>query len=240
MNPMKRQINRSTTIALSPLDADDTVSGPYFAINWFDTRAAWLYDLYNLLAVSAVRKAGGKPLFKGTRSRTLVRSRADDRDRLLIVRYPSGEAFLDLLQNRTFQLTSVLRILAVENFSFLLHARSDTSDASALSTTSSFANKHYALHHFRSSRSFAEELERAKAITTKHDVGTFFASEAAVLVSAIGKHGRSRDLPFLTHKLFLFEAHSEEALERAFGSSAYESFLSELDTSYIAFIERTF
>ena len=45
------------------------IESPLFAINWFDTRIAIVYHLYNLLAASRVFKIGGKVLFRGNARR---------------------------------------------------------------------------------------------------------------------------------------------------------------------------
>ena len=50
------------------LKDDETV----YAINWFNTRSALVYDFYNFLAVRSVRKIGGGPFIKCKLDRVLI------------------------------------------------------------------------------------------------------------------------------------------------------------------------
>ena len=50
---------------ITSCDPDRPLSEPIFAVNWFDTRFALIYNLYNLLAARSVYSVGGRPLFKG-------------------------------------------------------------------------------------------------------------------------------------------------------------------------------
>ena len=88
------------------------------AINWFDTRSLWLYNVYNRLAAGSVARIGGQPLFKARLVEVLRGNVSDRRETLLLVRYPGVSQFASMLSDRRFQLTSVLRELAVRRFSF--------------------------------------------------------------------------------------------------------------------------
>lgn len=236
---MRRRINRSTTILLEPLQGHAIPGGSLFAVNWFDTRVGWLYDFYNLLAAVPLRRVGGRPLFKGRRLKTLSRRGTEDRDRLLIVRYPGGGALLDLLQSGWFQAISLLRLLAVKRFSFVLHTNLEAPSQAGTQDATEFRRKAYALHHFRSRRDFDEELARITGLAAEHGIRIFFAGEAAVALSTLDESGTSRSQPFLTHKLVLFEAESGATLEQVLGGPAYGTFTAGLIESYTALLERT-
>ncbi len=47
---MQRQINRNTKIVLEGVHDTNALTKPLFAINWFNTRSLWLYNIYNTLA----------------------------------------------------------------------------------------------------------------------------------------------------------------------------------------------
>ena len=49
-----------------------------YAVNWFNTRSAWLYDFYNLIAARSVLAVGGVPILKGGSWRSCT-------DRIMIV-----------------------------------------------------------------------------------------------------------------------------------------------------------
>ena len=120
-SPMERQVTKSLRLALR--GSEPALAAPLVAINWFDTRYAPLYHLYNALAARHVRRIGARPLFKAELRETLAGDACLARRFLLIVRYPCGERFLDLLSSRRFQLLSLLRIMTVRRFSFVLHGQ---------------------------------------------------------------------------------------------------------------------
>ena len=98
---------------------------PVYAINWFNTRSALVYDFYNFLAVRSVRKIGGKPFIKCKIDRSLTGDETLRRDVLLIVKYPSLKSFRSMMENTYFQIVSMLRNAAVSNFTFGFTKRQD-------------------------------------------------------------------------------------------------------------------
>ena len=105
----------------SLLNDDETV----YAINWFNTRSALVYDFYNFLAVRSVRKIGGGPFIKCKLKRVLLDDDHLRRDVLLIVKYPSLVNFRRMLESTMFQLVSLLRTAAVSDFTFGFTKRQD-------------------------------------------------------------------------------------------------------------------
>ena len=103
------------------LKDDETV----YAINWFNTRSALVYDFYNFLAVRSVRKIGGGPFIKCKLERVLLDDDHLRRDVLLIVKYPSLKNFRRMLESTMFQLVSLLRTAAVSDFTFGFTKRQD-------------------------------------------------------------------------------------------------------------------
>jgi len=95
-----------------------TFDDEVYAINWFDTNIRWVYDLYNLLASFSLKAIGGVPFFKGHLIKAVHGSSSDCRSTLLVVRYPSLHSFKTMLEKRAFQAVSVLRMLAVRQFTF--------------------------------------------------------------------------------------------------------------------------
>ena len=98
---------------------------PVYAINWFNTRSALVYDFYNFLAVRSVRKIGGGPFIKCKLEKTLIDDDTLRRDVLLIVKYPSLVNFRRMLESTMFQLVSLLRTAAVSDFTFGFTKRQD-------------------------------------------------------------------------------------------------------------------
>ncbi|MDA2910832.1 hypothetical protein MYX04_07875 [Nitrospiraceae bacterium AH_259_D15_M11_P09] len=69
---MTRQITRGTKIVFEAVHDKDALTNPLFAINWFNTRSLWLYNIYNKLASRSLFRVGGKVLFKGRVTETLL------------------------------------------------------------------------------------------------------------------------------------------------------------------------
>jgi len=117
----------STTVRIERLNNNSAWEHPVHAINWFDTRLLLLYNFYNLLAGRSVARVGGTPLVKGKLISRIVGTDASQRQILLLVRYPSPAQFKTMLESTYFKLVSVLRGLAVKNFTFCLsHAQGVT------------------------------------------------------------------------------------------------------------------
>ena len=232
---LKRQITSKTAAILAPLGAQNVTAGPVFAINWFNTRSGWLYTLYNVLAARPLFAVGAKPFIKAKHLKTIEGAPGAQRDLLLVVAYPSGESLLDLLDNSFFQIISVLRTLAVKDFSFVLHKRLGGLDLEQCEMT---RDKAYAVHHFRSSASMDGELTKIAGLAAESNISIFFAGEKAATLSIDNGDGDPRTLAFETHKLVIFEADSLQALEDALGDPAYHDFSQGLQSSYVGLLAR--
>lgn len=225
------------------------VESPLFAINWFNTRIAVVYHLYNLLAASRVFKIGGKVLFKGKCQQTISGNADLARDYLLIVNYPSGHRFLDLLSDKLFQVMSVLRIAAVKRFSFVLHQRQG--EPQLLSDSKSVIDRkdHYAVLQIRLPEpSKNESKQEAKAfdfsalqhLADQHDSQVFFAGRiAGQVVLTKDKQDEPDAMEFLTDVTVLIKSSSEKNISGCFTSAQVESLLPSGADFFAAHIKRT-
>ncbi len=236
---MQRRITSGTTIHLEPVDGADPLEGPVFAINWFNTKRAWLYHFYNFLAARPVIRVGARVLIKGRVQKRLLGAEKDHRDMLLVVYYRSGEDFLDLLSRKFFQAISIFRQLAVRDFSFVFHKRRDGADRIEPAPAAGQGHKAYAIHHFRSDGPVSGDLARIASLIEDHPVSVFFASEKTATLAAESQAGKRRTAPFETHKVVIFEAADGMAIETCLCSGAYRDFAKSLDFSYMAALERT-
>ncbi len=235
---MTRKITPKAAVVLEPMGPPQDLMQPLFAINWFNTRLAWLYTLYNWLAAVPLYRTGARVIMKARLRQVLRGNAADSRDLLLVVNYPSGERFLDLLGNRLFQLVSVLRILAVKDFSFVLHKRPKGNDLPGPGRLKDGIERAYAVHHFRSSVLFQEELSTIAALTEGLAIRLCFGSEKAAAVASVNRRGRRHVMPYVIHKAVLFEAGSYPALEAFLTGERYRQFCAELDDSFIGTLDR--
>ena len=208
---------------------------PIYAINWFDTKTQWVYDFYNFLAVKAVKKIGGGPFFKGKRLKTLYGEENGQRDVLLVVRYPALENFRTMLENKYFQLVSVLRMAAVKDFTFGISKRSD--DGTDFRPMEKAENKtaSYAVHHFSGSDNISAEL-RDLALNTsveifltsdiKAHIGTGKTSESCTLVECILKH------------IVILRASEDDDIIRFVNAAPYQDLIKRTERSFIGLYNR--
>ena len=122
------KITSSVRVHITALLSDFKMDQPVYALNWFNSRQLWLYNFYNLLAARSVLNVGGVPFFKARVATTLYGDDADYRSVLLIVRYPDINHFKTMLQSRYFQCVSIIRGLAVAQFTFGFSTRTDIQD----------------------------------------------------------------------------------------------------------------
>lgn len=235
---LNRRINATTTARLKPFKAGDPLTQPLFAINWFNTKRAWLYSLYNSLATGPAIKTGAKVFIKAELIRTLQGEPIDRRDMLLIVNYASGGNFLDLLTNKYFQIISSLRRAAVKDFSFVFHRRQGGPERLKTRHQKFDPKKAYAIHHFHSPGPLEPEFEKIKALASDQKISLHFASEKTAALALETKEGQWNDIPFVTEKLFLFEGNSSAQLEKFLTGKKYQAFTKALDFSYMGLLKR--
>ena len=235
---MRRQITSKKSIVLEPLGAPQALEEPLFAINWFNTRVAWLYTLYNYLAAIPLFRTGARIFLKARLRKILQGEKAEGRNLLLVVNYPSGEKFLDLLANRTFQFISALRIAAVKDFSFVLHQRRDGSGPLAGIGKGHDTARAYAVHHFNSSTPLDKELEAIGALIAGQGISLRFGGEKTAAVIIENNQDERQTMAFVTHKMVLFDAASHHELEAFLTGQAYRQFCAGLDSSFIGTLDR--
>ena len=230
------RVTNSLQVCVQPKYDNGDHTHPVHAINWFDTRSLWLYNLYNVIAASSVSKVGGIPLFKGRWLETLHGLEQDQRETLLLVRYPGAESFTRMLANRLFQVTSVLREIAVKNFSFGL-SRATTVD---LTEWGSNDTQHYLVHHWTSSdqKPSGDELERFRAEAIRLDVSVVFSARIEYTLELKKARSESTPVPCLMHYMLLLSHTDDKALRSCVAGDAYQAALELTDTSYIALMHR--
>ena len=219
-------------------DLDD-LNGPLYAINWFDTRIAIIYHFYNLLAAGRVFKIGGKALFKGKCQETIGGDQEMARKFLLIVNYPSGTRFLDLLSDRIFQVMSVFRIMAVKQFSFVFHKRKEIHQTPAAGQPFD-ASDCYAILHFKEPAHGGDErLSELDGIATTHQAEIFFAGSMTGQVVLVNKSGSQDPMPFITHATVLLKTADKQTMAKLFESAEMQSFLTAAPGYFASYIKRT-
>jgi uncharacterized protein (DUF1330 family) len=222
------KITKSTSVFIRSSDPDYSLAKPVYAINWFNTRFLWLYNFYNMLGSVSVKKVGGTPIFKG-RVKTVLHGEADHRrDVVLLVNYPAIENFRQMLESRYFQLVSVLRMLAVKEFTFGFSK--PTIKVSGFTATNE--NKVYAMHHYQGDIDIAESVVK---IIENSSVGIFYSGRITSLLFA-----GDEQVPCLMTGMILLEADNEDQIEAIMADKAYMGIVEETKSSFIATLSRVF
>lgn len=223
---------------IKSIKEDASLEKPIYAINWFNTRFKWMYDFYNILAAPSVYKIGGSVFFKGEVIKTLYGSEEDSREVLLIVNYPSGKNFLKLVEGKFFVLVSVLRELAVKQFSFGFTQRLD-SGASQHNERGKFErSKAYAIHHFKTNKPIANLTSNIQIDAESQGIKVDFMGESSALLFKQNRAGEDTQIPCLLDGLILFEGDTERQLEEFLTSQIYQIHIDSLNSSYIALLNR--
>ena len=235
---LSRDITRSIRVDI--VGNPDDVNGPLYAINWFDTRIAVIYHFYNLIAAPRVYKIDGKPLFKGKCKETIGGDPEMARQFLLIVNYPSGTRFLDLVSDRIFQLTSVFRIMAVKRFSFVFHKRKEIHQHPPAGQKFD-ASDCYAVLHFkkRDDGNNDDRLSELDGIATAHGAEIFFAGSVTGQVVLVKKSGERDPSSFITDSTVLFKTSDQQAMAKLFDSAEMKALLSAATGYFASYIKRT-
>ena len=220
----------------------DEIESPLFAINWFDTRIATVYHFYNFLAAGRVFKIGGKVFFKGKNLQTICGNESLARKFLLIVNYPSGHAFLDLVSDRIFQVMSVFRILAVKQFSFVLQKR--IGEPQLLRDQIPKIEgpvKPYAVVHcagIDNSQLESAEQQFAQIASANACELVFYGYESGRVATAKAGAQPNR-VEYITPATVVLSAKSQADLLKFFESSEFKEFAKQLDDHYAALLKRT-
>jgi len=203
-----------------------------FAINWFDTRSALLYNIYNYLAAPRLFRIGGKILLKGKVIKQLAGDPALGRQYLLIVNYPSGHQFLELMSDRFFLLVGLLRMISVKRFSFVLHRRIGDQQLS------SEPDRSIAFLHVTDQSDNEKTRSEIRTLVDGSSVSVSFESEIAARLSTQKEGGEPQPAPYITDNVFVLEADSEQELEALFESAELTRILPDPSTYYAANLNR--
>ncbi len=236
---LKEEIIFGNYALIKSVKEDVDFSHPVYAINWFNTNPKWIYNLYNFLAARSVFKIGGKVFFKGEVVKTFQGGDEDSRDMLLIVNYPSGIKFLELVKDRYFQLVSILRIMAVRNFSFGFTDRLD-SEKILENTYSNFdQSKAYAIIHFKATQLLSKILPQIKTIAEPHDIKIHYAGQVSSLLYSGNRSGEETQVPCLFDGIILLEGDNHARLENMMIKPNYKKVIAQFESTYTAFLKRT-
>lgn len=226
------KINNKTSVYIKSTDNGVPLTAPVYAINWFDTKRLWLYNIYNMLAKGSVIKVGGKPFFKGYITDVLLGDESGRRDVLLIVNYQSARHFMRMLESTWFKLISIVRLVSVEKFNFGFTRRTDSGTVSA----DNDKNKVYAIHHYRAAEDLTARLE---ALVEAENAEVYYAGRISALLYSGDSLQAKQQVPCLMNGVLILRADKREQIEHLINSDAYQAVVAQTESSFIATLDRT-
>lgn len=228
---LKTKITNSTYIYIDATKESIDKEKRVYAVNWFNTRALWVYNLYNFLATSQVKKVGGRAFFKAKVSKTLLGDKKDFRKVLLIVTYSKLTNFTQLVKMPLFIFVSLFRIFSVKDFTFSFTHKDETLQLNETSATDGF----YAIHHYRSVTSIKEEI---KALCQEKKIEIYYLGDTVATLSTGDKEKATEQTLSLLDGIVLFKANDEALLESFLTSINYLHITQKTQSSFIGMIDR--
>ena len=239
MNIRSKVITKSITASIVATHSKSDLDGSLWAINWFDVKSKWLYDLYNLIAKNHVVAVGGVPLFKASRIETILGVKEDERKMILIVKYPRAKAFLEMVSSKMFQLKSMLRKYTVREFTIGFMYASDDNLKPKSKEERGSRNLVYLVHHF-SGRIDDDILSGIRKLAIESDIFLQFAGRKEALVGMSENGGKLTTIPFIMDNLLIFGAFEKSQFDDMIALDLYQELINQNGSNYIGIFKREF
>ena len=231
MREIKAKVTSSTSVLIKSEKEGHSLNHELIAVNWFNTKVEWLYHLYNSLASRSVINIGGKPLFKANVSENI----GDDtyrRDIILIVKYPNGLAFKKLLESTYFKVVSLLRIIAVQRFTFSF---TKAVSKQQFDKTSVF----YAIHNYTSEIGSEYNLVDLDEVQNR-SISVLYRGYSFAYLNQISVGSDDVQIESIIDNVIIYGADNKEDLVNYLTSDSYESKFNYQLSQYKGLLKRIF
>ena len=208
---------------------------PIYAINWFNTKSSLIYDFYNKLAVGCVRKIGGAPFFKGRYIKTLHGREEDRRDVLLVVRYPALKNFLTMLESKVFQGVSVIRMAAVNDFTFGFTKREDEGADLIPMDPREEGEIFYGVFHFSEAGDIGTSLS---ALSLDPSIEIFYNGKIRAHIGTGESSSAATQVPCAMEGVVIFKSTDAQALENLIDQEAFTALTTQAKRSFFGLYSR--
>jgi len=222
-NQKSVQLTSKNTVSIIAAAPNVDLNSEIYAVNWFDLKRPWLYEFYSQMAYPHVEEVDGRIHFKGLVTEKIKGPKENDRQLLLIVKYPSADHFLKMISNKMFLYKSMLRIKAVDYFTFGFTKRMDTGPPSLKIPKAYDGDLYYFSHHFQTKDSPAKSLYDLQDIIAGWDVETHFMGFKAALVGRSSPQSKLRTQPFLIDGISVFASKNQEKIHDLMKSQDFQS-----------------
>ena len=234
---LSSKISNHTEVSIMSVGPEFDLNKTIWAINWFDLKYGWLYDFYNKLALPHVKKVGGIPLLKASLIEKLEGSPEDKRQMLLIVSYPNAPGFIEMLQSKVFQLKSILRISAVDKFTFGFMQRFDKADK----TNDVHYKGHlkYLVHHYKGEIT-KEQQSKLPSLAREYDVFTKFIGIKSALIGTKKGNDKLRTAPFMMDGMMVFAAFERRQFDQLLQDPRYRKVVEGTKSNFLGIYKKVF
>lgn len=233
---LQATINKNNRVFIQPINSKVALDQPTYAINWFNTRQLWLYNLYNFLASKSLLKIKAAPFFKGLTQEVLYGEKHLQRDVVLIVAYPSCHAFKNMLESLYFQLVSILRMVAVKSFGFGFFFPQQE-----LNLPKKDDRSVYCFHHF----TIIDGRDVAQTLTALTQVIEHSSLDVELVFDgSIGAHLYSGNLqpqekiPCIMDGAIVIKSTSVDDIKQLIAQKNYQTLINQTKHSFISTIKR--
>lgn len=230
------QITKNLEISIISAGPDYSLDESIWAINWFNVKSKRLYDFYNIITDSNIKKVRGRFFFKGRLKKWLLGEMKDEREMLLIVTYYKAYDFLEMIMNKTFQLKNIVRKLSTKDFTFGFTKRID--DGEPPKIKSIYEGKLiYMVHHFKNNHQLIDSKAIKEYAATK-DIFTHFSGIKSALICSKKTGEQLKTAPFLMDGILIFGAFESSQFDEFIASDFYQDFISQNKSNYIGLFNR--
>ena len=229
MNEIKCKITKSIDVFIKAKKAEVNLNQPLYAVNWFSTKVAWVYHFYNFLASKSVKKIGGEGFFKGKIVKTILDKNNSRRDLILIVRYPNGNGFKNLMEDTYFKIVSLFRMIAVKDFSFGFTSKQSISESKLND------NLFYVVHHFKTTN---EMIYAQFDKFLSKDVSIKYSGKMIAELQSKKVDKKVEKVPNIMDGIVIYESKSEEKILNMITKNEYQEIIKGLDSSFIGTVKR--
>lgn len=233
------QLNKKNTVKIIPTYPKVDLDSDLYAINWFDLKRPWLYDFYNQMAYPHVQEVGGQVHFKGRVTKKIKGPDEVDRQMLLIVKYPNADQFLKMISNKMFLYKSVLRLKAVDYFTFGFTKRHDSGPLPLEFPKVYEGGLSYLLYQFKAHGPQSDSLYALEQLVISLDMHVHFSGTKAALIGRSSSEAPLRTQPFLMDGLALIGSDDEERFRELINHSSFLELSSQNLSSSLYYLSRT-
>jgi len=239
--PLSTSVSNTEKVLIMPVVEHFDEHADLWAVNWFDLKIPWMYQLYGLIASRFVRKVSGRLYFKGNLIRQIEGPAEHKRENLLIGCYPGARKFLDLVDFKIFQMVSVLRIAAVKKFVFgFTENIIDESESSGARDNRFHKDHTYLVHHFRGEANWLRNNRQDLfASAQQHHMSVYFCGLTSAHIVR-EKSGQQKSAEFFMDGILLFAASSEVDIENFTKDDMYTTFMHDNTENSLYLFSRTY